>query len=390
MGKMRGSTAFKRHVFAIFCTALLAVIPTRVFAGTYAFFDFDETLIRCREEGLFKTPVKLFPVERRNSVLLPGPESFGEITVTCTDLDALRRYLAPGRTQVGSIEGVFTLEDGREIIPGYYYLDPATSFLPHYGEHPEGGNYLLDDLRAALARVKASPDPVKAMQQQLLGPAFPILQVMLSKPETAKSVAVGSARSHSYDREWPQFFDALIQEALIKHPPNYKLFMGATRPEFDRYNLDVGAISARKVGFWAEFAKKLRAVSLSEKDEKLGIDGSGRGRYHTLMIAEDNQRTLKKASVDLARIVQSKLLPLKVILINLGTDAEVADAAAGGMPRYSVINSTGLFREATPHEIFGEDAAMSIEDAAALMKLIPKQVSISCIGALKKPSKEKK
>lgn len=383
MGKMQGSAAFSGTVFRVFITFLLALAPLGARAGSWAFFDFDETLVRCREGGLFKTPVTLFPVEGRNNVLITGPTNPLQLEVSCSDFDAMRRYLAPTPTQVGAIEGTFKLETGEEVVPGFYYFDSYRSFFPHYGEHRKNGNYLREAYRSAMTAVKASSDPAKATES-LFGDAWPIARVLLSKAESAKNVGITTARGHSPDREWSEFWEDMTKDGHVQFSPNLALIWGVTRPEFDRYDRDPGNIAARKVAKWIEFAKALRRVKLTDQDEKLNLDGTGKGRYHTLLIAEDNQATLKKVIGEMARLVQSRFVNLKVILINVGTEIEVANAAAGGVPRYAVINSTGLMREATPHEIFGETPNITPEEAKDLMKLLPKQVSSTCISALKR------
>jgi hypothetical protein len=350
-------------------------------AASFLFSDFDETLVQCRDGGHFRTHVRLFMVEWRNNTLLDQPTTPQEIIVTCADYDAMRRHLAFNKTQLGNeIARPFKLEEPitgnngeliTEVIPGFYYNEPHQSYYPFYYEHAAGtGNYLMEGYHAAKALAQ------KTGQSRWKGPVWEILRVWLSTAETARRVGVSTARAHSNAREWPELFRAWKADGELQHEPNYNLFFNISRPEFDRYNRDRSNITARKVGKWVEFATDLRRVALTAADERMHIDNpTQKGRYHLLVIAEDNQNTLKQAAVELARLVQSRRVPLKVVLINAGTEAEVRDTAMGGIPRYAVITSTGLIREATALEVFGEHSFLTEADAQKLMRQLPPQIN---------------
>ncbi len=182
-----------KPLYFAFFLSLLLFQPSSSAARIYVYSDFDNSLVEALR-GAFKTHFRLYRITYRSNVLqspIEGPET---IDVSPRDLYRLvdregRSLLARGEGAPGPIGIKFKLEDGTIIEPGNYMIVAPQTFEKFLIDNRGKQNHLLNDLKAAF---EADPSGDK-----IRGKAWPLMQLMLAHPETAKYFGILSARAHA-------------------------------------------------------------------------------------------------------------------------------------------------------------------------------------------------
>lgn len=312
----------------------IALQHQTVMAKTIVLSDFDNTIVETRQEfgGVFVTKFRIFRVERRQSALEPLVSGSEEIEISPQDFHRIEKHLARSAEDVGSINVIFTLQDGRKITPGHYYIRPTSSFS-HFmssqlSQVSEGKSPLLRDLRVALNRDST----------RVWGPFFPFMQSMLSTAEGRASFGLLTARGHSVI-EWAYFFKELKNRKLIAGvPSNPSLIHNVADPDYDGYAQNNDTVT-RKVEVLREAILALAQVYSQEP--------------HILVFADDNQENIEGAVELFQNFARRQFAPIKFMIFNAGYGHEVRSSRR---PRFSVVQWDGSFRPVTNEEqkkVFG-------------------------------------
>ena len=124
-------------------------------------------------------------------------------------------------------------------------------------------------------------------------------------------------------------------------------------PEFEQYGLG-GDVARQKVNILMELATRLGRVPLGTSDERLHPNGKEVGEFHFVIFADDNQETIELAVKECQAMVQSRRVPVKFGIFNMGYRSDII---ASGRPQFAIIEPGGTFRQATDLERIGEPAA---------------------------------
>lgn len=286
---------------------------------TLAYFDYDGTTVEHRQSqgGTHSTTHVLFRVQEGGIHLLagiqPGPET---IEVSQQDFHRLLPYLAKGHGQPGAINRNSTLDDGRVIQPGLYFMRIPETFKYFRESREPGRNYLLEDFKRAEA---------KSANGEFKGRFWEIMRAWCSTKENAERFAILTARGHS-DAEWKALFEYWIAKGYINHAPGRVINL--SRPEYDRYG-PAGDMPERKSNFLVEQASELARVDLSN------------GKRHTIIVAEDEQRNLERIATRLSALSNSGRFPIEFVLGNAGLRSEIQRSIR---PELAVIRPEGSFK----------------------------------------------
>lgn len=312
--------------------------------------DFDNSIVEGRQtnviSGTFQSYFYLFPTDQpKHHIIQKIQRSNKILTVTSNEFFRILPYLRGGQ-QEGTITSI-TLQSGEMIRPDDYeirYQQTLREFLSSDTE-----NFLIKTYRRAL---KASPP------NGYRGPFWDYFILLLSHPESARSVRISTARGHSV-REWEEFFQLLLEVEAPKHhlpqlyPPNLKYFANVSLDNFDIYDLDPTHIAQRKVGHLLELAKRLNNSHLDPEKKILAPGGGEQYRPgHFLIFIDDHQENLNLFVEQIRPFVQSRQLhQLKIGIFNTGLDSEVVSSKR---PRFAIMTEDGNFRHATELERVGE------------------------------------
>ncbi len=321
-------------------------------ADTIVLSDFHGTIVESSRErlGAFQARFKLFRVDFRANTLQAPATGPAEVWVTQAELKEMEMYLAKGNNRPGSLNRRFKLEDGREIIPGEYYvtLDSFGDFL----DSTDGQNPLIRQWLEAESRKKQIEKHIthekgsrSKVVSHIQGRAFEVMQYRLSTPELAQSFGILTASG--YSREvWMEFFRFLHKKRLIKNLPNEDYIFSVAQRDFDIYDL-AGNSASQKIQVLEEVIRQLRRVPLKESDNQTNLDADGDARLHTVMVLEDHAGVMELIWARLRALVQGRIVPVKIVLVHAGDDEIVA---ASGRPRVVVIRGDGTWREPTETE----------------------------------------
>lgn len=302
------------------------------------YIDVDGVFFEDRGEygGTFKTGYKLFRIDQRANTLQSVPSGPKEIVVFHQDYEKLKPHLGHGNNRPGNLNMKYTLEDGTEITVGdYQIIAPETfEYFRSTDKASKRRNYWLRDIKAAQ---EISPN------HEYRGPIWPLLRRLLSNEKTAKQVRLISARGHR-KKDFKEVFTHLEKE--FPYPPDYKKSSFVDLPEFDRYDLN-GSVSKKKVEKIADLAASLHRVRLEPGEQ-----------MHTIVLADNNQRTIDYAYAKFMEIARSRRTPVRFEIWNMGTEEEVEAARIQRhRPRFAVIEIDGTFREMTAKELAAHGAS---------------------------------
>lgn len=333
---MRGFWSF------IFLTVFIGL--SKANAETLILLDFDGVIVQSRaaevdEHGGFPTRFRLFKNFYRSNTL-QSTEGADFIDVTAAELEAMESYIAKADGKPGSLNKVFKLSNGVEIIPGHYHLRTPDSFF-QFHEGKDGTNYLVKALKEALAR-----DP---SGKSWKGKYWDYFVTLLSHPETAKQVGIVSARAHS-TKEWMEFFEVLKAEGLIQNLPNPQVIFSISRRDFDRFSLDFNS-TKQKTALLEEIAIQLGRRPLTSSDLRIDADGRGYAKTHSLIYIEDRPEIVESVAHMFRRLATGRIVPVKFSIFNAGSEQEIRDL---GRPALTILTSTGLYRAAGRSEIWGD------------------------------------
>lgn len=286
---------------------------------TVAYFDYDGTTVEHRQSqgGTHSTTHVLFRVQEGGIHLLagiqPGPET---IEVSQQDFNKLLPFLAKGHGQPGAINRNVTLEGGQVIQPGLYFMRVPETFKYFRESREPGRNYLLEDFKKAESRSENG---------EFKGRFWTLFQDWCSTKESADRFSILTARGHS-QAEWQQLFDYMRSKGYIKYPPGRVINL--SRTEYDRFG-PPGDMPERKANFLVEQAQELARVDLPN------------GRYHSMIIADDEQRNLERIAGRIAALSNSGKLPIEFVLGNAGLRSEIRTSIR---PEFAMIRPEGSFK----------------------------------------------
>lgn len=344
--------AFKalRHAvqgWVLLSSAVLFWPAQSIRAETYIYTDLDNTFFESRAalNGGFQTRIKLFLLQRRSNVLQTDPDAAKyptEIEVTQGEFERIEDFLgkfdtADGNGTFGSLDRNLRTADagnGTVQLPvGYYGVRHPESFVYFKGD------YLLADIQAA----EKSGKPFK-------GKFWYVAVAALSDPGLAQHFATLSARGHSLE-EYQRAFDYLIQKKYLKHAPNFRLSRSLMHPNSERYGIGT-TIAQQKASILEEALLALGRAPVNPAHLVSHPNGgTEKVAYHTLIYADDNQRTLDTIFERLRPQVMGRLHRVKVVLINTGYQTEIKESMR---PEAFVITETGQARKASALELLGE------------------------------------
>lgn len=320
-------------------------------AAEFLILDFDNTIVELRKErdGAFSTPIRLFRHEHRSTTLqkkLTGPK---EIEVSYIDYQNLQKYLATDEYNPGALKRQSTLQDGRVITPGHYYLRLPQSYY-RFRPGDDGTNYLLEDFKAAEQRVKESNG-----KSTFQGPMWDQMVQMLSTEESAQRFGLVTARGHT-EAEWREFFEYLQSKGYVAHvPQNYKLIFNVSLPEFDRFDdsrmIHKVNIARRKAGILIDYL--IPAIDRMHVGDGLTLDantGKTKVAQHYLAFGDDQQTTVEAVFDEFQKATQSRRFPIKFGVFNAGNATEIK---ATNRPVFTIFREDGSIRRAHFGETFG-------------------------------------
>lgn len=329
------------------CLGLVAAVLLAALPSSYAqsrmflFYDIDGTVLEHRKEfgGTFSTPYKLFRIQYREFATqepIRAPEVIEVDQDQYEKLEKLGVFAQGGRP--GRLDVTVTTIDGQTLPVGLY--QKSTEFGGEFNTYAyfQDPERLLKDFKAAEKK-----DPSGKWK----GFAWDLLMYFLSNPEFASAHAM-TARPYS-----PSFFRYLMQKKYAKtvQDPENQYFLGGE--DADRFGREKG-IPSMKVEALKEFVSKIQNIPFGLNDKPiLNADGDGWIEAFTVVIPENDPLNLVPLVHQLQDFASRKkwsLTPLKFVVFNAGTDEEVART---GIPRWSVVTSSGNLRPATDEEILG-------------------------------------
>lgn len=327
--------AFKAFALGVFLCVQSSLGVTLILS------DFHDTIVETRRNsscsGTFETKVILYRIEQLGSVIIPRVDEPEQVEVTPFELERIRKSLGSGPLEPGAIKETVKLSSGKTIHPGYFFIRNPDSYK-YFMEAPAGKNYLLRDFKAAELR-----EPKEGFK----GPFWDSMVEILKTKEGAQSFGVISAAGYS-EKEWQEFFEYLQSKKYIKHLPNFSLFRSISRPEFDKYSIDWD-VPGKKVAIAREFALALRFQSLSDSDVRLAPDGKSKGKYHSILFADDKKETVHGMSELFFYLSRSQLVsPVKYGIFNAGTNVRTQ------RDRFWIVSDTGIARSAVDREIISD------------------------------------
>jgi hypothetical protein len=277
--------------------------PLQVFIS-----DFDDTLIESTEarKGLFATPYVIFKIAYHDEYLRIFEDEFKalpeQLIISPKDWEKIKLHLGDGNRQTGNLgNGKFSpkeawarnprtgeLEPFEESFRPAFYMKMNPDSYKFYGPG-ERENPLLRDLKSALNRSSEG-----AQEEKWRGIAWPLMKGFLSHPETAKRFLLATARYHRVE-EFMEFFEFLKKQGEIKHlPSEIGSSLRAHAPDFNHLMRYGHGTAEKKLEYFERFLDQLSLTPPSAGKNIVHPDGDRLSDlYHTLIIAEDDVRTLK-------------------------------------------------------------------------------------------------
>jgi hypothetical protein len=336
---------------------LIATSSPLAFAKKRFVLDFDGTIVNDRgPDAGWKTYWTLKRIESLHSGMQPLPQSAAlppTIDISYAEYRRLMPLLGKGEAQVGDLQTASLDKDPlypqrpTNLIPGYYRVSNDISYR-RFRPGLEGENWLLSDLKDAVARQEQSRSRLKWR-----GPAFPLLTA--AQPD---ELVLFSARAHT-DAEFAAFMDALLELKEIKsvtatNPLGQPV---RARSHFlnDAESIVFGrGLAEKKAKVPAEEAAQLLTGPFKKHIELHPDEYRARNgetlEMHLLVVAEDDPRyvaavtpVLEQLSADL-HYSQN----IKFVLFNAGDAEEIA--ASRWKHRWTVFDR-GFGREALVDEV---------------------------------------
>ncbi len=318
-------------------------------------YDLDGKL---RRRGAFKTRVVLFRQELREHSIQEVPSGPETVEVDWETFTHIRRngLLAQGPRHLGNqIDSLKDIE-GNEFYPGEYELRQPASYKYYFEADEEGRNYLLEDFKEA---EKLS----ETRGYDWRGRHWKAIEKILNHEETARHFGIITARGHSIE-EWKEFFRYLKRKGYIKYEPNYDLFHPISRPDWDLYTTETD-FSDRKARIARDTVLAMRREEPNQSHLRVSLDGPDYEKepLHTLVLIDDTREMIEAYHRTMRGLVTDRRARTKVVIIDLSLPQEEFLDRSHGVtgqiprekrPRYSVITSTGRYREALPIEVIGE------------------------------------
>jgi len=313
-------------------------------AKTIVLSDFDDSIVEGRPHrgGLFHTNFVLYRIDVRANTLQELQTTPYEVLVTGAELFEIRNMLGRGNGRPGMLNTKVRLRTGVEIVPGNYYLRSPESYRFHRSD--DGVNYLLEDFKAAEASEAAGA------KGTWKGQYWDSMVELLKDPETAKSFGVLSSRGQSREH-WEEFFNYLRARGYIENRPNLDMVHNVFLHRYDGLSLTHDAVE-QKVRIVEKTAKALSRVPLDQAGQVLHPSGfDTTDSFHTIVVTENDPHVMDRLYERLKLIAQSKIYPVKFVLVNLGTPEEILQSRR---PANLVIRSDGGVRPAREEELTGE------------------------------------
>ena len=337
--------------------ALFGVTPNTS-ADVRVMFDFDNTLVETRAEydGSFQTDFILYRIENPENALVQSaftPDQIGPrvLKVPARDFQILNKPVYMALTSdnllvqrtlsaLGQGQGLlgrlspYKLSTGQSIIPGFYRIDPDFTFDHFFTPEDGSANHLLEDFKSSL----------KGNWQ---GPLWPLFAALLADVSTAGSVGINTARGHERS-DWQALFDYMMTKKLITHSPDVDHVHGVSRPEYAIYDR-TGSVSKRKAGVNLDYIKQQGGLRLGEGDWVASRDNpSIKEKQHVFVFGEDSPENIGRAVEKGRKLMQTRLHPVKVIIINAGTAQE---RRLSQWPEAFVLKTDGGMRPVLKSEI---------------------------------------
>jgi len=313
-------------------------------AKTIILSDFDDSIVEGRphRDGLFHSNFILYRIDVRANTLQEIQSTPYEVLVTGAELFEIKNMLGRGNGRLGMLNTKVRLRTGVEIIPGNYYLRTPESY--RYHRSGEGVNYLLEDFKAAEASEAAG------VRGTWKGQYWDSMVELLKDPETASSFGILTSRGQE-PKDWKEFFNYLRERGYIENLPNLDMVHNVSLHRYDALSLSQDVVE-QKVRIVEKTAKALSRVPMDRTRKVLHPNGfEMTDDFHTIVITENDPHAVDKLYDRLKLIAQSKIFPVKFVLVNLGTPEEIIQS---GRPANLVIRPDGGMRPAREEELTGE------------------------------------
>ncbi len=353
---------YVKRLIGLAVLIIIGILPLEGNAKIVGLFDFDGTIVNDRGLGAtWITPWILKKVETLHTtfqqssddsitIALSKPEHIAyyndrnkvnlsetfpvnvklrlphQIHISFSEFHRFQTLWAKAEASIGSVVPVLLDFDPifpdreRLIVPGYYRIFDLT--FKYYRESTESrsGNYLVHDLRRALERTT-----YYSATHTWRGIAYPLLQSLMSHPDSSKNVHIFTSRGQSaqeYRAFWRQLISAGEIPAHQSRNTQWPKLHALGRPESRIYGR---TLTEKKVEVVRGVLNSLYA---SPSKKHLEPDGKG-GLYltHTLLVAEDDPHYLEEIANYLKQMSGGYFAnKVKVVLLNTGSDEEVAAA----------------------------------------------------------------
>jgi hypothetical protein len=272
-----------------------------VWATGLHIFDFDNVIIRDSSQGgIFNTAYYLYPVKQATTHLLsdfaPDPNKLVKISAKDYYLLKKRSLLAANDAQPGSM-AKFTLENGQEIIPGFYKLNTQMSYVDFADEAK---------LLATYNKVK------KQAQYKWQGRGFKYLQALCETKEGAKTATFVTYRPLSLEK----LFKAMVKDGYLKHMPNLELAQSLTSKDGARFSQFSDGLATRKANAVEQLI--LWANEFYTDKEIITPDGNSTAKMIPVHFFEDDSANLDAAVKKMERLSTGRASRVKMVVHNMG------------------------------------------------------------------------
>jgi hypothetical protein len=216
--------------------------------------------------------------------------------------------------------------------------DPATGSFRYFRDGPNGENYFLEDLKAALA--EGVPPGGRA---RFMGPSWDAFVRAMESEAIASWSTIITARGHSAAAMY-EGLKLLQKHGYIKHLPRLENLFAVSNPKYKGTAADPSAIKAEVM---KQLLDRVQALGVSD-DMMEVVDPNGRGKrkMHIWGFSDDDFGNFETALKVLGpEVAKGRWPDIKITLIFSGNAANTKQK-----PRAVVLKKNGKSRPRTVKE----------------------------------------
>lgn len=310
---------------------ILSAFPSH--AKLVVISDFDGTFIDdSRLNSSWKTPWVMRRVDRLSSSAQIDPLLRNLPDTIQISAAEYISYISKWSTRNGNISSHDLVQLSNDpflvrpkvIVPGYYYVDPETTFQ-FYRTTFDGPNYLIQNYEEAMVRARRQ----RLSKDDFKGPAFPLVQNILKNPSTVGNLHIFTARDQSQDH-FSQFLNRLKQDGHILHDVGLNKRGQLVEPTVHQLQGLESILYGRTLVEGKRSVVERIVKQLAHSSAELTSDYSitkpnVRKDMHTVIVAEDDPVNVQ-ALVKLMRELSAghSTRSVKLVLFNTGSDEILA------------------------------------------------------------------